>query len=172
MFNTISKHCLLCLRLASYGASMLWSAFIRGGVGWLCLCASQLLFATVVVPLKHRVRVLDEVCLCLLYTGAVTIHMGAHSATSHVQLPQESGFLSPIRWERKRHLQLTQVSFVVPANRLRKIHFLYKGKVCSFKLNKEVMSTTFPPSTLSQLNLTKIPQSQFHRASKTPLAQG
>ncbi len=62
MFNTISKRCLLCLRLVSYGASMLWSAFIRGGVGPLCLRASQLLFATVVTPLKHRVRVLDKVC--------------------------------------------------------------------------------------------------------------
>lgn len=29
MFNTISKRCLLCLRLVSYGASLLWSGFIR-----------------------------------------------------------------------------------------------------------------------------------------------
>lgn len=43
MFNTISKQCLLCLRLVSYGASLLWSGFIRGGVARLCLCASQLL---------------------------------------------------------------------------------------------------------------------------------
>ena len=43
MFNTISKHCLLSLRLVSDGASLLWSGFIRSGVGRLCLCASQLL---------------------------------------------------------------------------------------------------------------------------------
>lgn len=81
----------------------------------------------------------------LLYTRAVTIHMRAYTATSHVQLPQESGFLSPKRWEKKRHLQLSPVSFIVPASCLRKMRFLHKGKVCSFKLNREVMSASIPP---------------------------
>lgn len=63
MFNTISKHCLLCLRLVSFRGSLLWSGFIRGGVGRLCLCASQLLFSLLLLFVERTL--LDDECRCL-----------------------------------------------------------------------------------------------------------
>lgn len=74
MFNTISKRCLLCLRLVSYGASLLWSGFIRGGVDRLLfVCLTQLVSLLLDCTLDEGVPLLlraEAIHKCVYSTNA------------------------------------------------------------------------------------------------------
>lgn len=117
MFNTISKHCLLCLRLVSDGAPLLQSGFIRGGVDWLCLCATQLLLPLLIllgrsvrfgwgvsVLLRSEAAAI-HVCDCVLSPGegAGFVFIQSHRMTQETSPPDHSR-VAPMRHRSKMHI--------------------------------------------------------------------
>lgn len=71
MFNTISKQCLLCLRLVSCGGSLLQSGFVRDGVDCVplsCFCCWKH-YESVCVCVGGGVSVLfcilKKMCVCM-----------------------------------------------------------------------------------------------------------
>lgn len=118
MFNTISKHCLLCLRLVSSGGSVvmvwLYQGRSRPIFFFLCLCASQLLFRYCCCSFRSTMNMCRARCVCVIAQQSVcNTHVCILCHQSHSR-SHNSLFSSPTRLQRKHHLQLGPSSFVAP----------------------------------------------------------
>lgn len=89
MFNTISKLCLLSLRLVSYRGSLLWSGVRRRGSGGR-RCLPHSCFHSLLLLL------LEGMPRAALFAGvSAPRRRCANAATSHALPPQESGNFIP-----------------------------------------------------------------------------
>lgn len=153
MFNTISKRCLLCLRLVSRGASLLWSGFFRGGVDRDCVCAPHSCSsATVVAPRKHSERASDGASPCCCDTPACVLRRLLCGAPSRVwvPVPQDDGGnvtskLVPLRSSQEAF----SARCVSCVNKTQRVHT---------NLIKRPMSAASPSAQSVPLNLSRISQ--------------